>query len=526
LGNWREKVGLVSGLDGASATGIICGEQHMSPAEFDDAVLRAASGLKAAGVDQDDCVAIFLQNDIPFLIASQAAGRLGAYAVPVNWHLAGEELTYILNDCEAKILVIHANLWHRVKADIPDNIPCVIVEFSEDMRALFNLSHEECAVPAGQINWADWLAEMEPITEAPKMAPSSMLYTSGTTGHPKGVRRALPTPEVAKAAVDFRSRNYGCRKGVRSVIPGPLYHSAPNSYAIQSARIGELVVIMPRYDSEEFLRLVDTYKLTGAVMVPIMFIRLLKLPEEVRQKYDLSSMEFVIHAAAPCPVDVKRQIIDWFGPVINEFYGSTESGAVTLCTSEHSLAYPGTVGKVVAEADMRILDENGNILPPGQIGEIYTRFDMYQAFDYNKRSDERAKIDIDGYITSGDMGYINEEGYVFIADRAKDMVISGGVNIYPAEIEAVLHNFPHVKDCAVFGIPDEEFGESLLAVVEPDGETELQTDAIIAYLREHLAGYKVPRRIEFGRDLPREDSGKIFKRRLRDAYWQEAGRTI
>lgn len=498
----------------------------MSGAEFDESVQRAAAGFERAGVQAGDCVALFLRNDLSFLIASRAVGWVGACAVPVNWHLAGEELSYILDDCEASVLIVHADLWYRVQANIPSHINCIVVETSLDLRDAYNLNEDLCRVPAGLTVWSDWLASTAPITTPARIGPSSMIYTSGTTGHPKGVRRPTPSPQEVKQVIEFRSRVYGCRAGVRGIVPGPLYHSAPNAYAMQSTGIGELIVIMPKFNPEEFLRLIETYQLTGAIMVPIMFIRLLKQYEQLREKYDLSSMEFIIHAAAPCPIDVKRRMIEWFGPVINEFYGSTESGAVTACSSKQALANLGTVGKVVPEADIRILDNDGIILPPGKIGEIYSRFDLYGNFDYNKRPDERSKIDIDRHITSGDMGYLDEEGFLYIVDRAKDLVISGGVNIYPAEIEAVLHSHPMVKDCAVFGIPDDEFGESLMAVIEPDENADPDPRTIQAFLREHLANFKIPRSIEFARNLPREDSGKIFKRRIRDAYWEGTGRNI
>ncbi len=507
-------------------SGIICGDTHMSKAAFDAAVRRAAAGFEAMGIGEGDCVAIFLRNDIPFLVASRAAAWVGAYAVPVNWHLAGEELSFILDDCDAKVLIVHADLWHKVRGDIPDRIDCVIVETSPDLARAYKLDADLCTAPAGMTEWSNWLAGFEPTTNPARIGPSSMIYTSGTTGRPKGVRRATPTPEQVRQSMDFRARVYGCRPGGRLVVPGPLYHSAPNSYALQAASIGELLVIMPRFETEDFLRLIEAHRLTGAIMVPIMFVRLLRQRKGFRRDYDLSSLEFIIHAAAPCPADVKREMIAWFGPVINEFYGSTESGAVTACNSEQALARPGTVGKIIPEADVMILDDKGAVLPAGEIGEIYSRFGLFESFEYNKRPDERAEIDIDGYITSGDMGYLDEDGFLFIADRVRDMVISGGVNIYPAEIEAVLHSHPMVRDCAVFGIPDAEFGEALLAVIEPDGDTNPDPGAIQAFLREHLAGFKVPRNYEFAHDLPREDSGKIFKRRIRDAFWKEAGRQV
>jgi len=512
-------------VDKKTLKGIVCGDRHLSHEEFQKEIRKAAAGFKALGVKEGECIGIFMRNDIPFLIANHAANFIGSYAVPINWHLAGEELSYILNDCNAKVLVIHADLWRSIHDAIPDGVACLVVETPDDLRESFRLSPEECQIPDGQVNWHAWLDSHEPIEKGAVVGPSSMLYTSGTTGHPKGVRRSPLRGDDAAAMRNFRSRVYGCAPNARCMVPGPLYHSAPNSYAMQASAISDLLVIVPRFDAEDALRLIEDYKLTGAIMVPIMFIRMLKLSEDVRHKYDLSSLEFIIHAAAPCPADVKKAMIEWFGPVINEFYGSTESNAITALNSEQALAKPGSVGKTVEEADIRILDENGNILPPNTIGEIYSRFPLLD-FTYHGKPESRAEIDQDGYITSGDMGYMDEDGYLFIADRAKDMVISGGVNIYPAEIEAVLHNYPGLKDCAVFGIPDEEFGESVMAVLEVELGNSISIDHVKSFLREHLAGFKVPRFIEIGKDLPREDSGKIFKRRLRDKYWENSGRKI
>ncbi len=284
--------------------------------------------------------------------------------------------------------------------------------------------------------------------------------------------------------------------------------------------------MMPRFDPVEMLELIERERIDTMFMVPTMFVRLLKLPHEVRRRYDLSSLKFVVHAAAPCPADVKRAMIEWWGPVINEFYGSTESSAVTFATSADTLAKPGTVGRAAVGAELRILDDAGRQLPAGQIGEIFTRVAELPDFTYHNRPDQRAAIDREGFITSGDVGYLDDDGYLFICDRKRDMVISGGVNIYPAEIEAVLHAMAGVKDCAVFGIPDAEFGEKLMAVVEPAEGSALTPTEVRAHLLAHLADYKVPRAIEIGRNLPREDSGKIFKRRLRDPYCQQAGRNI
>jgi long-chain acyl-CoA synthetase len=240
----------------------------------------------------------------------------------------------------------------------------------------------------------------------------------------------------------------------------------------------------------------------------------------------VSSLRHVIHAAAPCPADVKRGMIEWWGPVIHEFYGSTESGAVTLATSEDALKKPGTVGRISPGAELRFISEDGRILPQGEVGEIYSRISGNPDFSYHNKPEKRAEIDCDGFITSGDVGYLDADGYVFLCDRKRDMVISGGVNIYPAEIEAVLHALPGVNDCAVFGIPDAEFGEALMAVVEPQPGVTLDLADISSRLKQSLADYKVPRHIEVMDRLPREDTGKLFKRRLRDPYWEQAGRRI
>jgi long-chain acyl-CoA synthetase len=319
---------------------------------------------------------------------------------------------------------------------------------------------------------------------------------------------------------------YGLRPGARALLPGPLYHSAPNSFGIRAARLGGALVLMPRFDPEEFMQLVEEQRIDTIFMVPTMFIRLMKLPEAVRRKHDMSSLRHVIHAAAPCPADVKRAMIDWWGPVIYEFYGSTESGAVTFANSDDALKKPGTVGKISPGAELRFIGDDGQVLPQGEIGEIYSRIAESPDFTYHNKAKKRCEIERDGFITSGDVGYIDADGYVFLCDRKRDMVISGGVNIYPAEIEAVLHGLPGVHDCAVFGIPDEEFGEALMAVVEPQPGVTLDVADIRARLKTSLADYKVPKRVEIQSQLPREDSGKIFKRRLRDPFWERVGRRI
>ena len=336
----------------------------------------------------------------------------------------------------------------------------------------------------------------------------------------------MPSPKQSRAIERLRAMIYGVQEGSRALLPGPLYHSAPSFFAMRASRVGDLLLLMPRFDAEGLLRLIEAEKIEVIFMVPTMFIRLLNLSQAVRDRYDVSSLRHIIHASAPCPVDVKQAMIDWWGPIINEFYGSTESGTVTFSTSEDALRKPGAVGKVVPGAELRFYAEDGTLLPHGQVGEIYSRIDDAPDFTYHNLPEKRAEVGRDGFITSGDVGYIDTDGYVFICDRKKDMVISGGVNIYPAEVEGALQTLPGVHDCAVFGIPDPEFGEALMAVVEPQPGFRLDVETVRNQLKARLAHYKVPKTIELGENLPREDSGKIFKRRLRDPYWEQAGRKI
>src|SRR5262245_21992549 len=476
--------------------GIISGERQRSHAEIADRAARIAGGLHKLGVKQGDSVCILMRNDIAFIETAYAAMRLGAYGVPVNWHFKPEEINYILKDSGTSVLVGHADMLHQLRDVIPPGVTVLSVPTPLEILKTYKIDPGQLAKPDFAVDFESWLTQQSPYDGPVVPQPSNMIYTSGTTGHPKGVRRNAPTPEEIAAAEGMRSMIYGLKPGARAILPGPLYHSAPNSFGIRSGRLGGVLVLMPRFDPEEFLRLIEEQRIDTIFMVPTMFIRLMKLPEEVRRKYDVSSLRHIIHAAAPCPPDVKRAMIAWWGPVIYEFYGSTESGAVTFATSEDALKKPGTVGKISPGAELRFLGEDGRVLPVGQIGEIYSRMAQAADFTYHNKPEKRAEIDRDGFITSGDVGYIDEDGYVFICDRKRDMVISGGVNIYPAEIESVLHAVPGVHDCAVFGIPDAEFGEALMAVVEPQADLMLDAAGIRDRLKASLADYKVPKHIE------------------------------
>ena len=342
----------------------------------------------------------------------------------------------------------------------------------------------------------------------------------------KGVRRRPADAATAQAGLALLARGFGVVPGMRTVMTGPLYHSATVSYARGASQQAESFVLMPRFDPEALLALIERHRLGRMHMVPTMFVRLLRLPEEVKRKYDLSSLEFVVHGAAPCPPEVKRAMIDWWGPVIHEYYGSTEASIVTVASSEDWLKHPGTVGRPDPERRFAIVGDDGRVLPPGETGEIFVGLEGLSDFTYNRMDEKRAEIDRDGMVTNGDVGFLNRDGYLFLCDRKRDMIISGGVNIYPAEIEAEIMTHPDIADCAVFGIPDDEFGEAIAAAICLQAGSELSPAALTAYLSERMARYKLPRVVDIHDTLPREDSGKIFKQRLRAPYWEKTGRQI
>ncbi|ACG77147.1 acyl-CoA synthetase (AMP-forming)/AMP-acid ligase I [Phenylobacterium zucineum HLK1] len=505
------------------------GARRLPMGDLQQRAARAAAGLASLGVGRGDLVALYLRNDFPFFEASFAAGLIGAYPTPVNWHYTADEARYLFENSGAKAIVIHADLIEGIREALPPGVPVLAVATPAEIAEAYGV--EAAPVPPGMTDWSAWLEGFPPAEATTTEAPGTVIYTSGTTGHPKGVRRAPPTPEEAMVTMTIVGRAFGFighgdPQDIVTVMTGPMYHSAPNAYGLAAARLGAKVILQPRFDPEELLQLIAREKVTHLHMVPIMFHRLLKLPDEVKAKYDLSSLRFVVHAAAPCPPPIKRAMIEWWGPVINEYYGSTETSAVVFCTSEDWLAHPGTVGKAWPEADVRVIDAEGNSLPPGEVGEVVARIRGMADFTYHGDDAKRRASERVGLIAPGDIGYFDKDGFLYLCDRAKDMIISGGVNIYPAEIEAELLKMPGVADCAVFGIPDEEFGEAVCAIVQPQPGVEMDEAAVKAYLRAHVAGYKVPKRVELAAELPREDSGKIFKRKLREPYWAGLERQI
>jgi long-chain acyl-CoA synthetase len=505
---------------------LISGDRRRTREEMFARASRVATGFDTLGVGQGDSVALMLRNDFPFLEATFAAGRLGAHCVPINWHFLAAETEHILRDSAAKAVVVHADLLPQIEAAIPEDVAVLVVSTPPEIAAAYAVSEESASVPDCRTDYEEWLGRHDEWAEAPRSSPGAMLYTSGTTGKPKGVRRKPPKPEQMQLGRTIGARIYGFGPDARAVMTGPMYHIAPNTFALAIAALGDRLVLQPKFDPLELLQLIEEHAITTLNIVPTMFVRLLRLPKDERECFDLSSLTHAVHNAAPCPADVKRRMIEWWGPVIWELYGGTESGPATACDSEEWLAHPGTVGRAVEGATIKILDADGNELSPGGVGEVFVCSSTNSEFTYHGREDERADIEKDGLITLGDMGYLDDDGFLFLCDRKRDMVISGGVNIYPAEIEAALIDLEGVSDCAVFGVPDSEFGESLMAVIEKLPGSDISVDFVRQELGQRLARYKVPKRIEFGTHLPREDTGKIYKRKLRDLHWGDSQKSI
>jgi long-chain acyl-CoA synthetase len=502
--------------------GVRCDGRFTTYPDLFGRALRATRGLHELGVGAGDRVALLLRNSIEFLEASIATVPLGASAVPVNWHWRGDEIAHVLLDSGAKVLVMHADLSSAIAPSVPDGVAVIVVP--SDQTAYGNGDGQPA--PAGALLWPDWLAANEPWAQPPEAAPVSIIYTSGTTGRPKGVVRVPATEGQREATQALLGEIFGLAPGERTVIPAPMYHTAPNVYALASAIRGMDMTIMTKFDPERFLQIVAEHRVTVVQMVPTMFVRLLALPEEVRSRHDLSSLRCVVHAAAPCPPEVKLAMIEWLGPIVEEYYGGTETGPVVFCTSEEWLAHPGTVGRPLDRAVVKVLDPDGRELLTGESGDVYMWLDTWPDFTYENDDEKRRAVGRGGLVSCGDIGYMDGDGYLYLNDRRSDMVISGGVNIYPAEIEACLLSLPGVRDCAVFGVPDEEFGETLAAHVECHDGARLTADEVRDHVRTRLAAYKTPRVVEFDDALPREDSGKIFKRRLREPYWAGRERAI
>ncbi|SPL89354.1 Long-chain-fatty-acid--CoA ligase [[Actinomadura] parvosata subsp. kistnae] len=479
--------------------------------ELDEESNRLAHLFRAAGLRPGDHIAFMLANHPQFLAIAWAAHRSGLYYTPISSRLQTDELAYIVGNCGARVFISSADLA-AVATSITAGTPGVELRLMLDGVAPGFASYEEAV--AGQ-----------PVTPiADECQGADMLYSSGTTGRPKGVKLAASHGPLDEPGLLFKLIQglFAPTPGSVYLSPAPLYHAAPLRYSMTFQRLGATVVVMERFDPERYLELVERYGVTHTQLVPTMFIKMLKLPEETRAKYDISSLRYAIHAAAPCPVPVKEQMIGWWGPIIHEYYAGTEGNGFLYVGPEDWLRHKGTVGRSLL-GTVHICDENGDDLPPGEHGTIY--FENGGRFEYHGDPGKtRSSQDPlgRGWTTLGDIGYLDEDGFLYLTDRRSYMIISGGVNIYPQEAENVLSVHPKVADVAVFGVPDEEMGEQVKAVVAPASMDEagpaLEAE-LIAYCREHLAHYKCPKSVDFRAQLPRHPTGKLYKRLLRDEYW-------
>lgn len=481
-------------------------------AEFDQRTNRLAHLLRQQGLEFGDHYAVFMENNEFYLEACGAGARAGLYYTCINSYLTAEEVAFIINDSCSRVVITSASraaVALEALAQCPRVELALVVDQAGGIDALQDYSARVAEMPATPI--------------ADERFGTSMLYSSGTTGKPKGILRPLPDnpPEQAIPLYDFLAQTWQYRQDMVYLSPAPLYHSAPNAAVGLTIRSGGTAIIMERFDPETYLALVEQHQVTHSQLVPTMFSRMLKLPADVRKRYKLDSLDYVVHAAAPCPPQVKHEMINWWGPIIHEYYGATEGLGFAYCDAEQWLAHPGTVGKIVL-GDLHVLDDDYQACPNGEAGTLW--FKPATEFEYFNNPDKTQEaLSPDGSLcTVGDVGYVDDEGYLYLTDRKTFMIISGGVNIYPQECENLLITHPKVADAAVFGVPNEDLGEEVKAVVQLLPEftpSEAMVDELMAFCAEHLSHQKCPRSIDFEAELPRLPTGKLYKRVLRDRYW-------
>jgi long-chain acyl-CoA synthetase len=481
-------------------------------AELEQRTNRLAHFLRSRGLKRLDHYAIFMENNDRYVESCGAGERAGLYFTCVNSFLTAGELAYIVNNSESRVLIVSEETRATALAAIgqcPKVEAVLVVDGPGDGERILNLDETTAGFPATPI--------------ADETIGTAMSYSSGTTGRPKGILRPLPDqpPSQQLPLFDFLQKLWRYREGLVYLSPAPLYHAAPQASVNLVIRNGGTAIIMERFDPEHYLQLVERYKPTHSQLVPTMFSRMLKLPEATRSRYDLSSLVVIIHAAAPCPIQVKEQMIAWWGPIIHEYYGATEGLGFAACDSEQWLAHRGTVGKVLL-GELHVLDDNMQPCPKETPGTLW--FKTATPFEYfNEAAKTREARSQDGSMsTVGDVGYVDHDGFLYLTDRATFMIVCGGVNIYPQECENLLITHPKVADAAVFGVPNEDLGEEVKAVVQVVADIEANSDLVnelMNFCRAHLSHQKCPRSIDFEAELPRLPTGKLYKRVLRDRYW-------
>lgn len=471
---------------------------------------QIANGLYAEGFEPGDCVAMLAPNCIEFLEAYFGTYQSGVYFTAINHYLAPPEIAYVLKNSDARLLIIHERYRDLALGAIEQS------GFPEDRCLWLGEGTPEESYEA-------FKAQYSKARPDKLVAGQTMMYSSGTTGQPKGIRPPLPKepPDDYNASKSWVAATFGFREGDGvHLVNGPLHHAGPHIYCTVSLHHGHKVVLIDKWEARLALEMIERHKVTSTMMVPTMFNRLLKIPEDERRAFDISSLEVLIHAAAPCAVSVKHDMINWVGPILFDSYGGTE-GPGTTCNSEQWLSKPGTSGPPSPGITVKIYDDDGNELPAGEIGSVYLSpaYGLPQYFKDPVKTEEARK---GKFYTLGDMGYLDEDGWLFLVDRKSDMLISGGVNIYPAEIEQALIRHPKIVDIAVIGVPNEEWGEEVKAIIELDEDvepSEALAEDIVEYGRKILAKYKLPRSVDFVDSLPRADNGKLYKRQLKDKYW-------
>ncbi len=483
--------------------------------ELADQSNQVVHALRDLGMQVDDVVAVLVPNSIEYIAIMLGVQQAGFHLVPINFHLSPSEVAYIVGDSGAKAFISHERF-----ADIA-------IEAAKEISL-----GDDARIAIGEVegfrSYTEWLGAFPTDAPSDRTAGELMAYTSGTTGRPKGVKRPLMglDPDQRAAGGTFLNMLFGMTDPSHvHLVQAPLYHTAVTNFAQAGLHGGHTLVLMDKWTPEGTLERIERYGVSTTHMVPTMFNRLLKLPQETKDRYDVSSLRYAIHSAAPCPIPTKQAMFEWWGDAIWEYYAASEGGG-TIASPEDWLKKPGTVGKPWPISELKIIDDDGNELAPGEIGTVWMRMgEMRFKYHGDEEKTNKAWNEL-GFFTVGDVGELDEDGFLFLRDRKVDMIISGGVNIYPAEIEAVLSQHPKVIDCAVFGIPNDDWGEEVKAAVQLIEGEDATEDDILEFLRGELGGYKVPRSVDFHDQLPRDPNGKLYKRKLRDPYWEGKGSAL